>query len=224
MAVASIAMKRHAVRVGILDTGVAGTVLARSEFKSPNTETWPAPAVDNHASQLADIIVGLCPNAQILDARAFVQGRPSSAAQIAAALEWLTEEQAAVVNMSFGLYQNRSVLADAIGRAADAGVLLVASSPAAGTAVYPAACAGVLAITGDARCDPGVYADFAGGNLDFGAAPGGLQHSAHQAGGGASFACAHVSGALAQLLDSGCPAQDAVTTLRKQCRFRGREF
>ena len=220
---ASNAVTRPPVSVGILDTGIAGAVLNRREFKPQQTDRWPAPTVDNHASHLAEIVLGLCPAAQLVDARAFVQGDAGSASQVAAALDWLVDQQVAIVNMSFGLRNDRSVLALAITRAADAGTLLLASSPAAGPAVFPAAYPEVLAVTGDARCSVDVYADYAGSNLDFGAAAGGLQHQAHQAGGGASYACAHVSAALARLLDTGCQSQQAVSELRRACHFRGRE-
>lgn len=220
---ASSAVTAPAVRIGIIDTGIAGGVSARREFKPQSTVSWPAPSVGNHASHLADIIIGLCPTAQLLDARAFVQGEAGSASQVAAALDWLVEQQVAIANMSFGLRNDRSVLALAITRAADTGMLLLASSPAAGQLVYPAAYPEVLAVTGDARCSVDVYADYAGSNLDFGAAAGGLQHQAHQAGGGASHACAHVSAALARLLDTGCQPQQVVNALRRACHFRGRE-
>lgn len=216
------------VNVGIIDTGCAGNAVSRRAFPASDDPPWPNVTPDDHGSRIASVIRSACPAASLHDARALVQGLPTSALQIAEALDWLVEQQVHIINMSIGLQQDRQVLAEAIARAVDKRVLLVASAPASGASVYPAAYLGVLAVTGDARCDAGVFASLTQTRnqthgLDFGAAPGGPDHRAHTRGMGASYASAHVSGCLAQLWLTAAPGADIVAQLHRQCRFRGRE-
>jgi hypothetical protein len=57
--------------------------------------------------------------------------------------------------MSLGLNTDRAVLAAAVTRAIASGCIIVASMPARGAVVYPAAYPDVIRATGDARCAPG---------------------------------------------------------------------
>ncbi len=223
-------MSATPVKIGILDTGCAGTVAARMAFPAAEDPAWPAVRTDDHGHQVASIISSACPGAWLHDARALTQGLPGTTEQIARALDWLIEQQVHIINMSIGLRQDRQILANAIRRAHDRNILLVASAPALGAPVYPAAYHGVLAVTGDARCAAGDFASLAPQSvnapahaLDFGAAPGGPHHRAHSRGMGASFACAHVSARLAQLWLASAPGTDIVEQLHQQCQFRGRE-
>ena len=78
----------------------------------------------------------------------------SAVAAVAAALDWAIGGGANLIHMSLGLAADRAVLA-AAGRASlGQGVLWVASAPARGGVVYPAAYRGVIRGTGDARCGP----------------------------------------------------------------------
>ncbi|ASJ74096.1 S8 family serine peptidase [Granulosicoccus antarcticus] len=223
-------MSAGPVKIGILDTGCIGTVAERKAFPAQDDPAWPAVTVNDHGHRIATIIRTHCPEAWLYDGRALTQGLASSTEQIASALEWLLEQQVHIINLSIGLRQDRQILADAICRAHDKNVLLVASAPALGSPVYPAAYHGVLAVTGDARCAAGDFASLAPSSagapphaLDFGAAPGGPHHRAHSRGMGASFACAHVSARLAQLWLTSPAGADIVERLHQQCLFRGRE-
>lgn len=218
------------VKVGVLDTGCMDKVAARMAFHADGDAPWPVVAPGDHGNRIAMIIRAACPQALLYDARALAQGFPGSAAQIVEALDWLVDQQVHIINMSIGLQQNRRILADAVHRASDQGILLVASAPALGAPVYPAAYADVLAVTGDARCDAGVFSTLASHHvqagsqpLDFGAAPGGPHHRAHTRGLGASFACAHVSARLAQLWLASPAGTDIVARLHQECTFRARE-
>jgi hypothetical protein len=92
---------------------------------------------------------------ELMLAQVFVGVAPVSAAAVAAALDWAVAGGADLIHMSLGLAADRTVLAAAVGRAVGAGCLVVASAPARGGVVYPAAYTGVIRGTGDARCGPG---------------------------------------------------------------------
>ena len=97
-----------------------------------------------------------------------------------------------------------------------AGLILIASTPARGAPVYPAAYPGVLRVTGDARCGPGELSAL-GVPADYGACVRDVDGSP----GGASLAAAHVTGLLAAGLE--VAGSDAAAVLGRAVRFRGRE-
>lgn len=198
------------IRVGVIDTGIAGPVAGRRSFA-------PAlPADHTHGTSVAAIILHHAPDARLLDACAFAAGR-AAAADLAAALEWLTAERALLVNLSLGLRHDRAVLRTAAATARAAGLILIAATPARGAPVYPAAYPGVLRVTGDARCAPHELSALGGTPADYGACPRDLSGAP----GGASLATAHLTGLLARGLASG--AADPEAALARAIRFHGRE-
>ena len=197
------------VRVGVIDGGFA------------------TPA--GHGARVAAMILEACPGAQPLTAevlRPGPGGLSAGAEAVARALEWLCGQGAALVNMSFGLRADRLLLRNACRAARAGGVVLVAATPARGPAVYPSAYDGVLKVTGDARCGPGVLSwleDRPAGPL-VGACPRPGGHEAgFPGGGGASFAAARVSGCVAAYLAGGGDPAGAGDWLRSGAAFTGRE-
>lgn len=181
------------------------------------------PDESGHGTALARIIAGLAPGAELYSARVFTGADPSSAALVAAGLDWAVAAGARLVNMSFGLRADRVVLRRACARALEQGVVLVAAAPAQGGPVFPAAYTGMVRVTGDARCAPREYAWIGDERVDFGACVGGLDHIPHAPGGGASFAVAHVVAGLAVRLPLYDHPHRALDDLRRACRFVGRE-
>ena len=148
------------VRVGLLDSGaglaVGPALVADRAFQLDGSGKVIAresqnPAND-HGSQLAELLLDVPEPVGLLSANVFTGGQVSSPTVIAAGLNWLVENGAQVVNMSFGLANDRPVLSEACHNADRENVILVAAGPARGEPVYPAAYPDVLAITGDARC------------------------------------------------------------------------
>ncbi len=217
------------VRVGLLDTGVSDAGLpidASTAFGIEDGEVREVsmdPSDTVHGTALAATIVSQAPGVIIVSAQVFRGGRPGSAAVVAAGLDWLVSQGAQLVNMSFGLRHDRAVLRGACEGALASGVVLVASAPASGHSVYPAAYRGMVRVTGDARCAPGELSWLGGEHVDFGACVGGPDHRPHQPGAGASLAAAHFSGALARELANDRSATRAIERLRRACRYRGRE-
>lgn len=176
-----------------------------------------------HGDAVIGAISSLMPEARLLVAKVFFGRFTTSAAQVAAAIDWLVAEQADVINLSLGLCDHREVLAQACARAQAAGVVLCAASPARGVPVYPAAYPGVLRMTGDARCARDELSWLATAQADFG---GHVQPPARaRAGAGASMGCAHLCGHVARLLAAGCERSVAAVAaqLAAAARYRGPE-
>lgn len=106
-----------------------------------------------HGSNLARTVCAIAPAAQLLVAKVFFQRWLTRPAQVAAAVDWLCASGAQVINLSLGLRADRAILRDACDAALASGVILVASAPARGEPVFPAAYPGVIRATGDARCE-----------------------------------------------------------------------
>lgn len=196
------------VRIGIVDSGCrvdqAPMVLASAGFTLSEGRLQRVDAlVDRlgHGSGIVDIITWVAPEARFLAAQVFRERLAASAGQVAMAIDWLVAQGAQVINLSLGLRQDRDVLALACERALRSGVILCASAPARGPAVYPAAYPGVFRMTGDARCDRGQISYLESAHADFGAHVRPLGTSG--AGSGASAGCAHLTGEVARYLGSG---------------------
>ena len=217
------------IRVGIVDSGIDGAARARlvavADFE-PGAATRELavaalpPLRDRcgHGSRVA-AIVAQAPAVELLDARVFFDTLSTSAAQAAAAIEWSIASGACVLNLSFGLREDRVALQEACARAIAQGVVLVAATPARGTAVFPASYAGVIRATGDARCAPGEISWLDTAQADFG----GHARSLDGALAGASAGCAWVCAALASALGRTANAAGALAALRDAAAYRGPE-
>lgn len=219
------------VRVGLLDSGLGGDMAGRAvaaaafavmdDFSVAEVPCRPDPI--GHGTAIARLMTEAVPAAELLSAQVFTKGGVTSAAAVAAGLDWLRAQRAQVVSMSFGLRDDREVLRRACAAAIEADMILVAAMPARGAPVYPAAYSGVIAATGDARCAPGEISVLEAGL--FGACP---RPPAAQAGssriGGASFAVGHLCGVVAAALCRHMLSVGEVAIfLDGQARYRGRE-
>ncbi|MEZ5932104.1 MAG: S8 family serine peptidase [Alphaproteobacteria bacterium] len=206
------------IRVGLLDSGVgldaeaAGRVAATRSF----TGETPLPDRRSHGTRLAMIILHHAPEAELVDAQVFGARMTASPEQVAAALDWLTVQSVDIVNLSFGLRQDRPVLRAAVERTLGAGVRVIAALPARGGPVYPGAYPGVVGVTGDARCVLGEISDLGGRPATFGASPATLEGKP----GGASFATAHITGMLAKAM---AETPDALAQLAARAAYHGPE-
>ncbi len=196
------------VRIGIVDSGCredqAPRVLASAGFtlrEGLSHRTDPLVDQLGHGSEILDIIAWVAPEVRFLVAQVFRERLATSAAQVASAIDWLVEQGAQAINLSLGLRHDRDVLAFACEGALKAGVILCASAPARGSAVYPAAYPGVFRMTGDARCGRGEISYLGSAYADFGAHVRPL--GASGAGVGASAGCAHLTGEVARHLEAG---------------------
>lgn len=228
------------VDVGIVDSGLAtglaerlagppaGRLAAGIAFvdagDGPPEAQLPVADPLGHGSQIAELILAAAPAARLLCAQVFTARQPASVHTVAAGLRWCVGQGARVINLSLGLRDDRPILRAACAEAVEAGVLLVASAPARGGRVYPAAYPGVLAVSGDARCGAGAWSLIEGLRL-VGASPMGPLRPDGPAQGGASFAAARVSGLAAAYFaaSTGATEDDFRAYLLASASFHQRE-
>ncbi len=192
---------RPELLIGVIDSGhseeQAASVISGQRFCLADDGLDRLPlSVDllGHGSVVCQAILSRAPDARLCVAQVFDERGVTSPLQIAAALHWLGEQGVRVINLSLGVRQDRPILREAVAELIEAGVLVCASSPARGEPVFPASYAGVIRVTGDARCSEGEWSWLDSPQADFGAAVtvGGRS--------GASLGCAAFSGHLAALL------------------------
>jgi hypothetical protein len=217
------------VLVGLVDSGVAADLRARvavqRAFALGRGDAVERRAATEdaigHGSSIARTILAAARSASIVNAQVFHDSITAPPAVIAAALGWVVEQGARVVNSSFGLRQDREVLREACEAARAAGAILLAASPARGPAVFPAAYPGVIRVCGDARCSANEVSWLASPQADYGARPATIDDRVR----GASAATAWLSGKIAAFLAER-PDADAASVARflgSIARYRGPE-
>ena len=205
------------VTLGLLDSGVAAALAERIAGCRCFTDAPPAADRRGHGSAIARIILHHALGARLLVADVFGARDRATPEAVAAGLDWLRMEKARIVNLSFGLREDRAILRAAVEAALTAGMVLLAATPARGAGVFPASYPGVIRVTGDARCASGEISALGGRPADFGACPRALDGEV----GGASFAVGHASGLLAARLTDGRGEPEA--ELARLARFHGPE-
>ncbi len=206
------------IRVGLIDSGVdmehpeiRGSVLgyldAVDGLATPHAHgTSMATAIVAHGE-----LQGIAPAARLIVARAF--GGPQAASangksfQIVTALEWVVQQRAKVVNLSFAGPQDR-LLSKALAGAKERGVITVAAAGNGGARsapLYPGADPSVIAVTATDAEDK-VFSDANRGAYVAIAAPGVDVLTAEPGGryaftSGTSIAAAHVTALVALLLE-----------------------
>lgn len=190
------------VRVGVVDSGwplaLQDRVLAARSFVAGGSD-----AMDRlgHGARTLQAITALVPDARFVVAQVFGDALRTDMATVARAVDWLVGEGVALINLSLGVRQDYPALRAACERAVASGCLLVASTPARGDPVFPAAYPGAIRAMGDARCAPGQHSALLLPHADFGACV--LPPDGDRAHAGASLGCAHLSGRVAALLATG---------------------
>lgn len=214
--------------VGLIDSGVTSTFILN--VKSKRDFYWQENQVQQtnngavhlaHGSALAEVIIKQAPNAQLAIAQVFHQRLVTTPEQIVAAIDWLISQKVSVINMSFGLNNDRIILQEACQRALAQGIFLVAASPARGAPVFPSSYHGVLRATGDARCKPEEFSWLNSTQADYGAC---VKSSLAEVT-GASVGAAQMSGHIARYLSDGGEASPVALSkwLNEQAKYWGAE-
>jgi len=226
-----MAMKQRKVKIGIIDSGAPESYVAESRlFSLSDTGIHISQGekdVLGHGASVHQIIAEGAAGVALLHAQVFKERPTTTAAQVAAAVEWLCQNQVDLICMSLGLTQNREVLAKACQKAAGQDIILIASTAAQGPASFPAAYDHVIAATGDARCTydeisilPGPVKSVFGAWC---ASP--EQPSHHLMIRGASAACARLVAHVAQFLkQTPLTYHEVIAELQKIATYQGREY
>jgi hypothetical protein len=211
-------------RVAVLDSGLGaypeGVVSCRFVDDGRTVSCLTVvPDPTGHGTSVAEIIRGrrACDLlvGQVLDDRG-----TTTAAALAAAINWSVRAGADLIHMSLGLREDRQILARAVAAAVDAGRIVVASSPARGACTYPASYPGIFRATADARCQRDEISDLHSSQADFGGCP----HYLHaMRPGGASLGAAHVTRFLVEHTVPGQAAAAVRSQLQSLARHIGIE-
>ncbi len=170
-----------------------------------------------HGTLVAGIIAAVAPDAMIMPLRVFDDEGDGDIAKITKAIRYAVKNGANVINMSFGLDESSKAIKEAIDKARDAGVIVIASAGNKNSAVpqYPAAYSGVISVAATTNQDKkGSFSNY-GTTIDVDA-PGANIVSAYPGGyyavaSGTSFAAPIVAGETALLLSYRNTATQAIT-------------
>jgi hypothetical protein len=208
-------------RIGLIDScGIHARALDSAAFLSKEGLVecrHPLPDPSLHGSRIADLLCG-DRNIELLLGQVFTSAGPTSAAAVAAAIDWAVARDVGLIHLSLGLKSDRAALASAIQRAIAVGCVIVAASPARGAVVYPAAYPGVIRATGDARCALGEVSSL--GPWLFGACP--RFESSGVPSGGASIGAAWVSHYILKMCPH-APSFVVAAILAAAAKYRGPE-
>jgi len=173
-----------------------------------------------HGSAITELLATSGQSVDMLLAQVFTRPGATTAAAVGAAITWSVARGARLIHLSLGLRADRPVLSSAVANAVNSGCILVASTPARGGPVYPAAYTGVISATGDARCAPGEWAVLDDGS--FAGHLGDLHGRTLAAVRGASIGAAWISRAILGL-PCETSASLAIAALVARATYRGRE-
>jgi hypothetical protein len=204
------------IRIGLIDGPLS------SDYPGLEAQKWFCDAdgtsgADRHACAMAETIRSYAgPDLQILNAVVFPGRLVTSRQAVCDALEWLADTKPGIVLCSFGMANSSIELRIGITRLQDTGCLVVASAPARGDPVYPAAFERVVSVQGDARCNSGELSRLDLPQATFGACPIATGDPEIR---GASAAAAHMAGMLAQHWQE----EALLSAPTRLIRYRGRE-
>ena len=222
-------MPEQSWRVAVLDSGIAPLPACAAErgrrFTDEGDRVLEGEAVEDpigHGTVVAGIIASAVRPPQLLIAQVLNERGRSSAATLAAAIEWALAQRAQLLHLSLGLHHDRGVLRTAVERALASGVLIVAAAPARGRTAYPAFYPGVIRATGDARCTGTEISHLGTSSADFGACPL-LGSGPANVSRGASIGAAHLSRFIVSHVAAGLAAPAVRETLIRLASRRGPE-
>lgn len=181
------------IRVGLVDGALPEDFpgLGASRLFCPHDG---AVAATHHATAMAATIASHAPDVGFLGAVVFAGRLATSLQSVCDALHWLAADPPDIVLCSFGMANASLELLLAAARLQQAGCVIVASAPARGAPVFPAAFDDVISVQGDARCRPDEISRLDLPQAAYGASP--VAHG-HPDVRGASAAAAHLAGLLA---------------------------
>jgi subtilase family protein len=210
------------VRVAVLDSGVnsqhshvqsvAGGVHLRWQENGSLEPDADYRDLLGHGTAVAGVIRAKAPEVELYAVRVFDRELRTHAAVVAAAIRWAVEHGMHAVNISLGTErdEHREILQAACDEASRSGVILVAASEGNEKEWFPASFANVIAVAGDERCGWSEHFYCPGEAVPFRAHPSprplpGRPQKFNLR--GHSFAAAHITARVAQILTEKQPAR-----------------
>jgi len=227
-------VKRTNAKIGLVDAGIAANHQMLAQVKVTQRQFGEGSKADvQHGTAVASRLAAAAPGASIVAANVFTEMRDgqeiASAYSIARALDWLSRQQVAVINLSLAGPAN-PVLEEITRRMIEKGHVLVAAvgnEGPRGAKQYPAAYDKVIGVTAvDAGNRIYIYAN-QGDSVDFAAmgvdAPAATSAASVEAVSGTSYAAPIVAAAFARRLTKPNTKQATAVfnALRKQARDLG---
>ena len=210
------------VRVAVLDSGVnaqhshvqrvAGGVHVRWQEDGSLELDSDYRDLLGHGTAVAGVIRAKAPEVELYAVRVFDRELRTHATVVAAAIRWAVEHGMHAVNVSLGTArdEHREIFQAACDEASRRGVILVAASEANEREWFPASFANVIAVAGDERCGWDEHFYCPGSAVPFRAHPSprplpGRPQKFNLR--GHSFAAAHITARVAQILAEKQPAR-----------------
>lgn len=207
--------KGAGVRIAVIDTGISRKHFELRERVKGGVRIAGGGS-NGHGTHVAGIIasslnhrgiVGVSPEAELYDVKAFDANGKASLTNILRGIDWSIKNKMQVINMSFGMPQPSEALQRMIQRAAANNIVMVASAGNNGKAVeYPARYSQVIAV--GALDEKGKLADFSSRGAGMNQTAPGVDILSTWPGNrfkklsGTSMAAPHVSGMVALRLAS----------------------
>lgn len=148
--------KGAGVKIAVIDTGISRDHFELKERIKGRVD-FVQGRQNGHGTHVAGIIVaamnqrgivGVSPESDIYDVRAFDEEGKSSLSTILRAINWAVVNEMDIINMSFGMPRHSEALARIIKKASDRGITMVASAGNNGGEVeYPARYDGVIGVS-----------------------------------------------------------------------------
>jgi hypothetical protein len=158
------------VRIAVIDSGVhpghdhinpAGLAPGVTILQDGAIEADEDATLDRlgHGTAVTAVIQELARDATCLPVRVFRESLRASAAALLAAIDWSIAQQVDIVNLSLGTINaaHRDIFAEAAGRAAEAGIVMVAARTANEMPCYPGMLDDVLGTELDWDCPSSFY-------------------------------------------------------------------
>ena len=162
---ASVEPPDQRVRVAVIDSGVdaghphIGTLAGGVSVAIDGSLHEGFSDQLGHGTAVMAAIQEKAPEADYFAVRIFERALTTSAEALRAALDWCLEQRMDVINMSLGTVNqaHAEMFVAAVGRASQAGALLVAAREANGEPCYPGCLPGVFAVEPDWDCPRSTY-------------------------------------------------------------------
>ncbi|WP_455716664.1 S8 family peptidase [Anaerosporobacter sp.] len=148
------------IKVAIIDSGIDYTedidVTERKNFIPEQDDTSIIyEDLTGHGTAIAGIltaknndigITGINPNIELYSARVLDETNSAPTSRVVDAIDWAIEKNVNIISISFGIDSDADNLKDAIQRAYNAGILIIAAAGNDGNVEYPAAYDEVIAV------------------------------------------------------------------------------